>query len=244
MSLLKIIDTAKNDPRNQRANGWGDIDQWNLTKANFKTREEAERVYNTLFETYASLTTQDREKREAIHHKPSLGYADKECANSELKYRHHMWIDEHDDGFFVCMSCSDDRTTQEFEKIAKETLENIDWYFERFNLRMDVSNEINKYMEATHSVEVDLTDQDYNDTVKAAFEEVANDSSFTHSLYVDTIDRADLGVKRLKAYFLSSADAQNFQTRCRAMDTFASNEGLVREFPAAKPKQLKPAIAA
>lgn len=246
MSLLKLI-YEKQD--SNRMGSWGDIDVWNLAKLYFKTREEAEEAYKSTQKSYDDSL----EKYSTIIDHPTAqspaGYADHPLQNSQqtppIEHRCHRWIDEHDAGFFLCMSSSIGRVTDDFVKRAENVLDDKEFTRSAFNIFMDESNEINRQMEATHSVEIDLpftntTTQDEIEGIKQEFKRMALAVQDSEPLTPDAITRNDLKITRLKAYFDNDTTAQAFKKACKNNEILSElSEPSIREFPAAKSIQLK-----
>jgi len=219
MSLLKHIYTARDNSK--RSFGWADFDTWNLATLQFQTREEAEKTYNNTRGIYDDITQ---------HHTwEGVANQGKHPEATAVSFRHHMWIDEHDDGFFLCVSFDNGTQTRDFMNKAQQFTGDKAFKFEHFTVLQSVSDEINRYMTATHSVEVDVTGVFTAEKFGKSFEAAAQPTA----LYTDRVRRGDLDVTRYKAYFDSQSAAYEFASRTRGV------EYRVRRFPAAKSEQPK-----
>ena len=212
------------------------FDTWNLATLNFQTREEAEDAYSRTRYIYDDITA--NQTWEGITSQGGRPEDD------QFSFRHHMWVDENDDGFTLCVSFDNRKQTRDFIESASKKLNGALFGFDDFKVEDSKSDRLNRHMMATHSVEVDFVYDDYNDVAKTTFDEVANDRKFEPALFTSVINRSDLGVKRLKARFMSEADAQSFKARCSIIGIFASRTPLIREFPAAKQDQPKRPVMA
>lgn len=216
MSLLKEINKAKNN--GGRLGGWSHFDTWNLTKTEFETREEAESAYETTRPIYDDIA--ENQTWEGLQ---SQG---KSPVATEVSFRHHIWIDEHDNGFSLCVSFDNGKQARDFKNRAQETLEGKTFSFSPFQILQGQSDTINRYMTATHSVEIDILDASVKDLAKKNFEISAKSTA----LYTDVISKPN-GVDRVKAYFDNGPAASAFAK------SVSTSQPVVREFPAAKPLQ-------
>lgn len=217
MSLLKHIHIAKNDPHNNAIGGWRHFDTWNLATVNFKTRAQAEKAYNATQEIYEDIV-QNQTWDSLLKQGQSPNATD-------VSFRHHIWVDENDGGFTLCVSFDNGNQTKNFTTRAKNIIGEMK--SDTFKILQGVSDKINNYMTATHSVEVDIVGVKTVKEFKKTFENGAQPTA----LYTDSIEKQD--GKRYKAYFDSGKLAQEFSNRVRG------NKVVLRRFPSAKSTQPK-----
>lgn len=236
MSLYNILYTEyaefkKQKPAFAGSLGFQKPDTWNLATAHFDTREEAEGAYDAVRPIYDDITA----------NQTWLGaqQQNKTVNANEVSFRHHIWIDEMPDGSFaICVSFDKRKQTYDFMDKGEKLLNNNIFGFDHLEIPMSASDRINKYMGATHSVEIDIPASDFSTGLKDSFLNATGSSEGV--LYTDLIRKEDGTVVRAKAYLNSRAAASQLSAKIENHDALGLYpDPVVRKFRAAKEFQPK-----
>lgn len=227
MSLLKQIQTSDN-----RSTGWESTQTRYIYEIHFSNRNNAKKSLEQIKPFYNKIWatgTWDGIKQTS---KTTPDYA-------QTSMHSHIWIDENQMGFSLCISFT-------YQNQRNEIKKSLDVFFKESQIKLHVTtlNEserkrIDHLETATHSVEIDVSNTVFTLDVMTDFMNVAMTAHDDEkALYVDSIGKD--GSRRLKAYFASKSAAKSFSDVCdlkiRTPLLQSVQQPLIRSFPTVIPK--------
>lgn len=224
MSITKKLYSAE-----EQSDGSGKLVNWNLSTITFPTRKEAEKAYNLILPAYNDTVSE--------HTWKGLDDQEIQAVADKVSFKHHVWVDENDKGFTLCASFDNkEHGWDAIHEAMGKLFPNQEVAFDHFTISQKLSDKINCYMCATHSVEIDIPTAEFNEDL---FKKFKNSSGLgaDQLLYADDIQKPN-DVTRMKVYLKSAEDAQKFEKACNNAMEGLTSKAVVRKFPMAARKDF------
>ena len=227
MSLLQQLITADNKQK-----GWSNPYSLYIYEVLFTDREMALDALEEMLPHYNEIW--ERETWEGIEQ--TTGNT---CHTDKTSAQSHIWVDENDKGFSLCVLFSNTKQRNKISEIIEILYKEEETAHHVLSLSEEGMKRFGILKSATHSVEVDVPSHYMTPAVVKDFTNVAVTIQNVAPLYIDTISKD--GFSRLKAYFgedkaaavfLQAADVAFVQPR--SSSTANISEPKVRKFPATR----------